>query len=129
MSNLVKHAEREMKLAGLYTEDSDYAGEIPNAVLKLVKAHSSEEHSGGSHGLTLEIFNKVINFQNLTPLTDNPSEWKQCGSGGQPMWQNSRNSAAFSKDAGRTHYLLSDSKKVINSKPFVEVTTTGETNA
>lgn len=105
MSNLVKHAEREMRLAGLYDKDADYDGMIPDAVMALVKAHSEQGHSGYSSGMVLSIFNRVINFKTLTPLTSNPEDWIEVSDG---MWQNRRQGTAFSKDGGKTFYDLDD---------------------
>lgn len=103
MSNLEKHAEREMRLAGLYEADSNYGGMIPDAVMKLVRAHASEGHSGGSHELTFEIFKRVVNFKPLTPLTPDPSEWNDVSeSSGKPMWQSNRSPSVFSEDGGET---------------------------
>lgn len=113
MSNLIKHAENEMRLAGLYNKDSDYGGMIPDAVMKLVKCHSDEGHSGGSHWLVLEIFNKVINFKTLTPITSNPNEWfkHDYEVAGYNCWQNTRQSSVFSQDGGKTWYDLDDPEK------------------
>ena len=113
MSNLVKHAEYEMKKAGLYDKDADYDGMIPEAVMALVKAHSEQEHSGGSHWLTLDIFNKVINFKTLTTITSDLDEWfkHDYEVGGHNCWQNKRQSSVFSQDAGKTWYDLDDPEK------------------
>ena len=100
MSNLVNHAEKEMRLAGLYDEDADYGGMIPAAVMALVRAHSAQGHSGGSHGLTLEVFNRVVNFKTLCPLTDDPSEWMEYAPG---RLQSLRQSSCFSEDGGKTY--------------------------
>lgn len=111
--SLVKHAEREMKLAGLYDKDADYGGMIPEAVMKLVQAHASEGHSGFSSSLTLEVFNRVINFKTLTPLNSNPSTWIHVGNDpdGTPVYQSNRQSTAFSQDGGKTWYDLDDPEK------------------
>lgn len=97
--SLVEHAEKEMRLAGLYEKDSDYGGMIPEAVMALVKAHSGQGHSGGSHWLVMQIFNKVINFETLTPLTTDPAEWMDvCDKDthtGKPVYQNRRNPSWF----------------------------------
>jgi hypothetical protein len=113
MSKMMEHAKREMELAGLYAEDSDYGGMIPEAVLALVKAHSEHGHSGGSHELVMRIFNKVANFQAMTPLTSNPEEWmdRTKESGGNPTWQNLRQSSTFSQDGGKTWYDIYDPEK------------------
>lgn len=113
MSNLVKHAENEMKLAGLYDKDADYAGMIPEAVMALVKAHSEQEHSGGSHWLTLQIFNKVINFKTLIPIGSTQDEWfkHDYQTAGKDCWQNTRQSSVFSQDGGKTWYDIDDPEK------------------
>jgi hypothetical protein len=106
MSNLVRHAEEEMRRAGLYDADADYGGMIPKAVMKLVEAHASEGHSGGSHHMVMAIFNKVINFEPLTPLSSNPEEWMKVDPDHyQPgTWQNRRKGSTFSRDGGKTWY-------------------------
>jgi hypothetical protein len=106
MSNLEKHAEEEMRRAGLYDKDADYGGVIPEAVMKLVKTHAAEGHSGASHSLVLGIFIDVVNFRPLTPLTADPAEWiKVDPDHYQPgTWQNRRLGSAFSRDGGQTHY-------------------------
>ena len=108
MSNLVKHAENEMRLAGLYDADADYGGMIPEAVMKLVRAHAEEGHSGASHGLTLQVFNRVINFKTLTPINSDPSTWSEVSPG---VWQSTRQSSCFSEDGGNTWYDLYDPEK------------------
>ena len=70
---LEQFAIDEMKRAGLYDTDADYGGMIPEAVIALVKAHAQNDHSGGSHWLTLKIFNEVINYKPLTPISADPS--------------------------------------------------------
>lgn len=118
MSNLEKHAEDEMRRAGLYDKDSDYGGMIPEAVMKLVKVHAEERHSGGSHSMVLGIFNRVVSYKTLTPLTDDPEEWTQVGPDMMPdqAWQNRRSSSCFSKDGGKTWYDIDEKKE--EGKPF-----------
>lgn len=108
-----------MRLAGLYDKDADYGGMIPDAVMVLVKAHSEQEHSGFSHGMVIDIFNKVINFKTLTPITSNSDEW-MCISefGPAPAWQNKRDPSYFSEDAGKTWYFLDDPEKKNFPKRF-----------
>lgn len=110
MSNLVTHAESEMRRAGLYDKDADYGGMIPEAVMELVKAHAKQGHSGGSHWVTLEVFNKVINFKTLSPITSDPSEWMLV-SDAHKVWQSTREPATFSEDGGKTWYNLDDPEK------------------
>lgn len=103
MGNIREHAIREMKLAKV---DEDIYGDLTSkAVLELIDTFSNQGHSGMSASLVLSIFNRVVNFGNLTPLTNDPEEWHQHDQG---TWQNKRNSSAFSLDQGSSYYLLGD---------------------
>lgn len=101
-----------MKLAGLYDTDADYGGMIPEAVMAMIRAHSGQGHSGGSHAQTMAIFDKLVRFQTLTPITSNPDEW-MCVSemSGHPAWQSNRCPSVFSEDGGKTWYDLDDPEK------------------
>lgn len=111
MSNLVRHAEEEMRRAGLYDKDADYGEMVPKMVLDLVKAHADSHPSGGLHHTVLEIFNRVIEFKTLSPLTANPEEWTDVSEMSQgPMWQNRRDPAYFSTDGGKTWYNVETRK-------------------
>lgn len=107
MSNLVEHARRELKALG---EDS----QTTEGLLKVVQAFADMGHSGGSASVAIPMIEKLLRFENLTPLTDDPEEWFFHGSdvwGEEPgVWQNTRNGEAFSKDGGKTYYLLSERK-------------------
>lgn len=116
MSNYIesesfKHAEREMELAGLYEPGADYGGLLTRAVHDLLEAHYNQHHSGFSHLITLKIFNKLANGEPLTDLTDNPEDWLEVGDG---VWQNIRQSEAFSRDGGKTYRLNSEDQKIIH---------------
>lgn len=109
MSNLVKHAEAELKAAGFYDKTTDeYHKMIAEAVLRMVRGFADEGHSGMSASITLQIFNKVVNFEPLSPVTNNPYEWNHVG---ERNWQSSRYSEAFSRDGGQTYYILSEKRK------------------
>jgi hypothetical protein len=107
MSNLLTFAQDEMRRAGLYDADADYAGEIPKAVERMISTFAAEGHSGMSAELTLQIFEKVARFKPLTPITSDPSEWMDVSEySGGPMWQNRRSPTVFSTDGGATWYDL-----------------------
>lgn len=99
--NLVSHAERELKLAGMFDKDADYNGALAPQILKVVEAFSKSEHSGASAAITIGVLNKLLRFQTLTPITSNPDEWMNVGA---MLWQNRRNPAIFSKNGGKTWY-------------------------
>mgnify|MGYP001440877129 CR=1 FL=1 len=107
--SLIEHAEREMRLAGLYDDDSDYGGMIPEAVMTLVKAVSGQGHSGGSISVVLAVFDKIVRFKPLTTLTSNPEDWiDRTDISGRPSWQSIRNATVFSEDGGKTWYDIED---------------------
>jgi hypothetical protein len=104
MSNLVDHARRELELLGEEPQTVD-------GYLKVIQAFADMGHSGGSASVAIPIINQLLQFHNLTALTDNPDEWyfhgEVWGSGGG-VWQNKRNGEAFSHDGGKTYYLISE---------------------
>jgi hypothetical protein len=102
---LVEYAQEELKRAGLYDADSDYDGGIGLAVEELVKTFAGQGHSGYSAQVVLKVFGTVAQFQPLTPLTNDPGEWIEREGG---LFQSRRRPDAFSKDGGKTYYLLDD---------------------
>jgi len=106
--SLVKHAKRELELAGLFDKDSDYGGMLGKSIMQLVRVFAKQGHSGFSAGRTLSIFNKVASFRNLMPITPDPKYWMEVG---DSMWQNTRSSSLFSKDGGKTWYDIDAPKK------------------
>lgn len=110
-SNLVQHARRELALAG---NDTDFNACIINAV----RSFAAYGHSGGSAGVGIHILHDLLQFNNLTPLTDDPSEWMKISGDGD--WQSNRNPEAFSKDRGKTYYLLSEGGHTDNPEPVHE---------
>lgn len=114
-SNLVAHARHELKVIG---EDPDYSEKL----IEMVKIFSSMGHSGGSAAIAIVQLNELLQYNNLSPLTDDESEWQYHGpemSGiDNGFWQNRRNSEAFSLDGGKTYYLLSEGGRADNPEPI-----------
>lgn len=110
MSNLMEHADREMRIVGITPDaDSEYGGMTYNAVMDLVRLFSEQGHSGFSAGQVIGLFGTVASFRPLTPITSDPAEWVDVSEmSGVPMWQNSRDSACFSTDGGETWYSLNE---------------------
>lgn len=109
MSNLTDYATKELTLAGLFADDSDYDGMLGTAALDIVKVFASQGHSGMSASIVTDIVGKLMRFEPLTPLTYGPEEWMNVSDmSGSPMWQNVRKSDVFSVDGGKTHYTLGD---------------------
>jgi hypothetical protein len=111
MSNLTEHAQKELELAGMFDEDSDYDGAAGKAVMELVETFSAQGHSGMSAGLVLALFDKVARFQPLAPISSDPEEWNYIADeiDGQSIYQNRRRSTTFSRDGGKTWYDIDDS--------------------
>lgn len=55
-----------------------------------------------SVGITLSLFNKLAKWDVLTPITNNPNEWKKCS--GKGCFQSIRKSSCFSNDNLKTYY-------------------------
>jgi hypothetical protein len=96
MGNLLEHAKKEMKIAGLYDKDSDYGGMLATAIEKLISTHEKEGHSGMSNGMVVSLFSKLARFETITPLKGTEDEWSTEAS----STQNNRNSAVFKDDKG-----------------------------
>lgn len=110
-SNLVRHAQREMSRIGLYAPDADYGGMLAQAVEDLIRVFAAQGHSGGSAFMVRDLFNQLTNFEPLSPLTDDPSEWMHIeeGMAGSPdLYQSRRRPDAFSNDGGKTYRLVGD---------------------
>src|SRR5574339_1160593 len=107
MSNLVDHARRELEMINEEPETID-------GYLKVIQAFADMGHSGGSASIAIPTIHALLQFKNLAPLTDNPDEWVLVG---ESMWQNNRNSEAFSNDGGKTYWLLSEGAHQNNPYP------------
>lgn len=107
MSNLVNHATRELSRAGLFDKDSDYEGQLGEAVLELMRTFSLQGHSGASANATIHLFNTLAQFKPLSP----PQKGDYWVPVGYQVWQNERDSEVFSLDAGMTYYRLSEQRR------------------
>lgn len=113
--SLVEHAKRELTILGEFDESPAYA----QSIVAAVAAFASFGHSGGSASIAIEVLNNLLNFKNLTPLTDNPDEWEDRSEmSGYPFWQNNRNFSAFSRDGGKSYYLLDDQPEGASEAPL-----------
>jgi hypothetical protein len=103
--NLVRHARRELALLG---EDPDTI----EGYIQVIRAFSKMGHSGGSASIAIPTINRLLQFGNLRPITDNPDEWNHVTDAEHEppagLWQSARNPEAFSHDGGKTYYLLSE---------------------
>lgn len=95
---LIQHAKRELALLGEEKETVD-------GYLAMLQIFAQMGHSGGSASVFIPTLVRLLSFQNLKPLTNSEDEWVEVT---DHMWQNNRNSEAFSHDGGHTYELLSE---------------------
>lgn len=99
--NLKNYAKTELEKAGLFDQDSVYNGKIGDAVYKLIELFSSQGHSNMSGQITLSIFNKVVNWEPLSPITGEKDEWMETDFS---ILQNKRLLSLFEKTVGKPYY-------------------------
>lgn len=104
-SNLIKHAERELALAGISTSKDDFSKKITADVLELMRVFSAQDHTHDSAEMVRNIFLQLASWEVITPITDDPYEWvdvtEEMGSK-ETVHQNLRGPAHFSRDGGKT---------------------------
>ena len=101
--NHVSFVEEELRRSGWYDDDAFYGDMMPKAVLRAVRLHGIEGHSGMSNGIALGILERVCRFKPLTPLTGEPDEWNEVGEG---TYQNRRFSSVFKDGADGQAYWI-----------------------
>lgn len=142
MSNLLKHAERELKLIG-YDDKDEYDKMAKDAILQLIETFAKQGHSGFSANYVSNIFHKLANYEVLSPLTGNDDEWtdvldERSSSDTKMLFQNNRDSRVFKDEKGAyfldavvwqetinddvNHFTNKDSRRYIKSFPFTPKT-------
>ena len=102
MSNLLKHAERELSLIG-YDGKDEYNNMAKAAIMELLATFANQGHSGFSANYVTDVFNKLARFETLSPLTGENNEWNdvtEMSGDRKTLFQNNRNSAVFKDDTG-----------------------------
>jgi hypothetical protein len=137
MSNILKHAERELSLIGYDGKDA-YNNMAKAAIMELLTTFANQGHSGFSANYVVDIFNKLARYETLSPLTGEDNEWNDVSnmSGDRKtLFQNNRDSAVFKDDTGCYHinaviwvgetgdtYTNKKSRGYIKSFPFTPKT-------
>lgn len=102
MSNLVKHAQKELELIGAFSEDDDfYGGSTGKAVMELIEVFSKQGHSGTSASIVAHLFNKLAKYEPIAPVMGTDDEWVEVSKG---LWQNNRLTAVFKHEDGTCTY-------------------------
>lgn len=112
-SPLVAHARRELALVG---EDQW----MTDGLCRAVAAFAAMGHSGFSAAHCADVLNRLLRYEPLAPLTDDPDEWQDRSAemGGKPFWQNRRDSRAMSTDGGRTYTLVNEQQTSDSVQPL-----------
>ena len=137
MSNLLKHAERELKLIG-YDGKDEYNNMAKAAIMELLTTFANQGHSGFSANYIVNLFNKLAKYETLSPLTGNDDEWgnvSDMSGDRKTLFQNNRDGRVFKNDdgaffteaiiwteSGESSYTNKDSNRYIKSFPFTPKT-------
>lgn len=85
-SNMQRWAEEEIRIAcererrnGTPEGEWDYGVACYESALKAFKSLMEDEHTGFSIAVTLDILNKLVKIQPLTPIEDTDDVWIKCG--------------------------------------------------
>ena len=98
--SLLDHAERELDLMGL-DDDGDMNGMMRNHILHMVKEFSNEGHSGYSAIYAIQVLEKLLKFEPVTPLTGEDWEWNDVSEiSGDILYQNARCGRVFKNKDG-----------------------------
>jgi len=112
MSNYHKHAIEEMKRIGFRFVEDGYPIQDPNeefdvnaemamCVLDILDVFGKQGHSGMSASYCLQILEKVMKFEPITPLTGDDDEWNCIAderTNGEEIYQNKRCSHVFKRN-------------------------------
>lgn len=119
--NLLEHAEQELKYAGYHIDNDNctykdpmdgYGDGCAKCAIEMLKVFEKQGHSGMSANITLNIFNRLARFENLTELTNNPDEWQKLGGDSDKDWQSKRNCSCFSSDL-KTYWNIEEKENKI----------------
>lgn len=115
MVTQLERIENELRIAGYNLQDKDeinsdddYAQSVGKAAYDVCKLFCEQGHSGMSAGFTIGLITKLLKGDNLTPLTNDPSEWSHEEWHGEGHYQSKRNFSCFSDDNLKTYYDIDE---------------------
>lgn len=103
MSNMLKWAENELRLAGYDPDDKEDGPNkwLAEGTLELLKVFAEQGHSGSSAPYAIALFQKLALWKPIVPLTGEDDEWNEIETN---MWQNRRNSSVFKDKDGQAYW-------------------------
>ncbi len=111
MSNLRDYAIDELTRIGMYGSGEEMNDMMCEHILKMVDVFTEEGHSGFSARYAINILQKLLQWEPLSPLTGEDDEWGEVDDDG--LYQNKRLSRVFKKGKDGRAYD-------IDGKVFVE---------
>lgn len=76
-TGILAFAKRELTIAGLFDKDADYGGLLAESVMKMLAVFAGQGHSGSSAKRVTDIFNRLAQYEPLTPIQGGDDEWFQ----------------------------------------------------
>ena len=115
MTTQLERIENELRLAGFdlterneINSDDDYSQSIGKAAYDVCKLFCEQDHSGMSAGLTINLITRLLKGDTLTPLTNDPSEWRHEEWDEEGHYQSKRKFSCFSDDGLKTYYDIDE---------------------
>jgi hypothetical protein len=100
----------ELTRIGMHNSNDEYDISLSNHILTMIDTFSKEGHSGFSASVSVQILEKLLRYEPLSPLTGDDDEWADVD---LDFYQNKRCHHVFkNKDDGRAYDL--------DGKVFVE---------
>jgi hypothetical protein len=95
MTNIETYAIDELTRIGMYGSGDEMNDAMCEHILKMVNVFAEEGHSGFSANYAINILQKLLRFEPLSPLTGEDDEWKLCKYNDRETYQNKRFSRVF----------------------------------
>lgn len=102
--SILEFAKKELDLIGMTEDNADEMNRwMRKHVLHMVEEFTKEGHSGFSAAYAVNLINKLLRYEPLTPLTGEDDEWMEVGfdgDNGGRLYQNKRSGRVFKNDNG-----------------------------
>lgn len=105
-SNLVTFAENELNILIDKCEDEEAKGMqklISNDILQIVEVFSQQGHSGFSANYAINLINKLLRYEPISPLTGADDEWNKLDYADNIKYQNKRCPRVFKDAEGKAY--------------------------
>lgn len=112
-SNFIKHAMRELEIAG-YFKGEEMNALMSKQIIELLSVFATHGHSGTSAPFAINLFKRLASFEIISPLTFKDDEFTK-SSMSHDCLQNNRYSAVF-KDGKGVYNIYAFTKHITSSK-------------